>query len=26
MPHFNYLTDEEIWQLVIYLRSLTEHD
>lgn len=26
MPPFNYLTDEEIWQLVIYLRSLTEHD
>ena len=26
MPPFNYLTDEEIWQIVIYLRSLTDHD
>jgi hypothetical protein len=25
MPPFDYLTDEEIWQLVIYLRSLTDH-
>ncbi len=25
MPSFYYLTDEEIWQLVIYLRSLTRH-
>lgn len=26
MPPFDYLSDEEIWQLVIYLRSLTDHD
>lgn len=26
MPPFDYLSDEEIWQLVIYLRSLTEHE
>ena len=26
MPSFDYLTDEEIWQLVIYLRSLTIHE
>jgi len=26
MPPFDYLTDEEIWQLVIYLRSLTDHN
>jgi mono/diheme cytochrome c family protein len=26
MPSFDYLSDEEIWQLVIYLRSLTGHD
>jgi len=26
MPPFDYLTEEEIWQLVIYLRSLTDHD
>ena len=26
MPPFDYLTDEEIWQLVIYLRSLVDHD
>jgi mono/diheme cytochrome c family protein len=26
MPPFDYLTDEEIWQLVIYLRSLTDHE
>ncbi len=26
MPPFDYLSDEEIWQLVIYLRSLTGHD
>ena len=26
MPPFDYLSDQEIWQLVIYLRSLTEHD
>ena len=25
MPNYDYLSDEEIWQLVIYLRSLTEH-
>jgi hypothetical protein len=25
MPPFDYLTDEEIWQLVIYLRSLIDH-
>ena len=25
MPPFDYLTDEEIWQLVIYLRSLVDH-
>jgi mono/diheme cytochrome c family protein len=25
MPPFDYLTDEEIWQLVMYLRSLTGH-
>ncbi len=25
MPHFDYLTDEEIWQLVHYLRSLSGH-
>jgi mono/diheme cytochrome c family protein len=26
MPSFGYLTDEEIWPLVIYLRSLTDHE
>ena len=26
MPSFGYLNDEEIWQLVIYLRSFTDHD
>ena len=26
MPPFDYLNDEEIWQLVIYLRSLTDHE
>jgi mono/diheme cytochrome c family protein len=26
MPSFDYLSDEEIWQLVIYLRSLTDHE
>ena len=26
MHSFGYLTDEEIWQLVIYLRSLTDHE
>lgn len=26
MPPFDYLNDEEIWQLVIYLRSLVDHD
>jgi len=26
MPPFDYLTDEEIWQLTIYLRSLTNHN
>jgi mono/diheme cytochrome c family protein len=26
MPSFDYLSDEEIWQLVVYLRSLTDHD
>lgn len=25
MPPFNYLSDEEIWQLVLYLRSLSGH-
>jgi mono/diheme cytochrome c family protein len=25
MPPFDYLTDEEIWQLVLYLRSLAGH-
>ena len=25
MPPFDYLSDEEIWQLVIYLRSMTDH-
>lgn len=25
MPPFGYLSDEEIWQLVIYLRSLSGH-
>lgn len=25
MPPFDYLSEEEIWQLVIYLRSLTGH-
>ncbi|HKJ53115.1 MAG TPA: cytochrome c [Gammaproteobacteria bacterium] len=25
MPSFGYLTDEEIWQLVLYLRQLTDH-
>lgn len=25
MPSFEYLEDDEIWQLVIYLRSLTGH-
>ena len=26
MPPFGYFNDEEIWQLVIYLRSLSGHD
>ena len=26
MPSFAYLNDEEIWQLVIYLRSFTDHN
>ena len=26
MPPFDYLSDEEIWQLVIYLRSMADHD
>ena len=26
MPPFGYLTDDEIWQLVLYLRSLSGHD
>ena len=26
MPSFDYFSDEEIWQLVIYLRSMTDHD
>ncbi len=26
MPPFDYFSDEEIWQLVIYLRSLTGHE
>lgn len=26
MPPFDYLSDEEIWQLVLYLRSMTDHD
>ena len=26
MPNFDYLSDEEIWQLVWYLRSMTDHD
>jgi mono/diheme cytochrome c family protein len=26
MPSFDYLNDEEIWQLVIYLRSMTDHE
>ena len=25
MPPFDYLTDEEIWQLVLYLRKLSGH-
>jgi hypothetical protein len=25
IPPFDYLNDEEIWQLVIYLRSMTDH-
>ena len=25
MPNYDYLSDEEIWQLVLYLRSLTDH-
>lgn len=25
MPAFGYFTDEEIWQLVMYLRQLTDH-
>ena len=25
MPPFNYFTDEEIWQLVLYLRSISGH-
>lgn len=25
MPPFDYLTEEEIWQLVLYLRSLSGH-
>jgi mono/diheme cytochrome c family protein len=25
MPHFGYLDEEEIWQLVLYLRSLSGH-
>lgn len=26
MPRFDYLSDDEIWQLVLYLRSLSGHD
>ena len=26
MPPFAYLDDEEIWQLVIYLCSLVDHE
>ena len=26
MPNFDYLSDEEIWQLVLYLRTMTDHD
>ena len=26
MPNFDYLTDEEIWQLILYLRTMTDHD
>ena len=26
MPPFDYLSEEEIWQLVLYLRSLTGHE
>jgi len=26
MPPFDYLADEEIWQLVLYLSTLTDHD
>ena len=26
MPPYDYLTEEEIWQLVIYLRSLAGHE
>ena len=26
MPPFDYLSEEEIWQLVIYLRSLVDHE
>jgi mono/diheme cytochrome c family protein len=26
MPPFDYLDDEDIWQLVIYLRSLVDHE
>lgn len=26
MPPFSYLSDAEIWQLVLYLRTLSDHD
>jgi mono/diheme cytochrome c family protein len=26
MPPFDYLTDEEVWQLAVHLRSLAQHD
>lgn len=26
MPPFDYLSDDEIWQLVLYLRTLADHD
>jgi mono/diheme cytochrome c family protein len=26
MPNFDYLSDDEIWQLVIYLRTLSDHE
>jgi mono/diheme cytochrome c family protein len=26
MPVFDYLSDEDIWQLVLYLRSLSDHN